>query len=125
MKTPKEFTYTRGKSSQLDADFEAAVSYGKTKLGTNHIFWKAGLRWYAVPLSRVRRAYRQVEYVYGKLCCGGSSFDIQRLMLMLEDGTSLTLVIGDNQIGDHIKRQAEALFLALQSAHPHIQYEKE
>ena len=125
MKLTKEWIYTRGKSPQLDADFEAAVFYGKTKLGTNHIFWKSGLRWYAVPLSRVRRAYRQVEYVIGRLCCGGSSFDIQRLILVLEDSTSLTLVIGDNQIGDHMKRQAEALFLALQSAHPHIQYEKE
>ncbi len=124
MKNPKELTYTRGKNPQLDTEFEVAVPYGKVKLTPDRIFWKAGLRWFAVPLSRVRQAYRQVEYVYGKLCCGGSNFDIQRLVLVLDDETSLELIIGDNQIGDHIKHQAEALFLALQDAHPELKYGK-
>ena len=123
MKNPKELTYTRGKNAALDTQFENAVPYGKVKLAPDHIFWKSGLRWYAVPLSRVCRAYRQVEYVIGRLCCGGSNFDIQRLVLVLDDETSLELVIGDNQIGDHMKRQSEALFQALQNAHPHIRYE--
>ena len=124
MKNPKEYTYTRDKNAALDAQFENAVPYGKVKLAPDHIFWKAGLRWYTVPLSRVLQAYRQVEYVYGKLCCGGTNFDIQRLVLVLDDEASLELVIGDNQIGDLMKRQAEALFQALQNAHPELQYGK-
>ncbi len=121
----KAYIYTRNEDAALDAQFQNAARYGKVKLGTGVIFWKKGLRWYALPLAQVRRVYRQVEHVYGKMCCGGASFDIQRLILELHDGTSLTLVIGDNEIGDQMKRDAEALFQSLKDTHPELEYGKE
>lgn len=124
MKNWKEYLYHRGADAAMDAEFDSAASYGKVKLGETVIFWRAGLRWCAVPLSRVQRIYRQVELVHGKLCCGGASFDIQRLILVLDDSQTLELVVGDNEIGDQVKRAAENLFGALQRAHPELQYGK-
>lgn len=125
MADKKAYIYTCGKDAALDAEFQNGTLYGKVKLGPGVIFWKKGLRWYALPLDQVQRAYRQVEFVYGKMCCGRASFDIQRLILVLHNGTSLELVIGDNQIGDQTKRQAEALFQSLKDAHPELEYGKE
>lgn len=120
----KAYLYTRGQDASLDAEFQNAAAYGKVKLGPSAIFWKKGLRWYSLPLTQVRRAYRQVEFVSGKLCCGRASFDIQRLILVLHSGASLELVIGDNQIGDQVKRQAEALLQSLKDTHPELEYGK-
>lgn len=116
--------YTRGKDAALDAEFQSGTLYGKVKLASDMIFWKKGLRWFCLPLDQVQRAYRQVERVYGKMCCGGASFDIQRLVLVLRDGTTLTVVIGDNEIGDQMKRQAEGLFQSLQGSHPELTFGK-
>lgn len=119
-----EFIYTRGKDEALDEAFQWGTPYGKVKLGENELFWKAGLRWYVVPMNRVRRAYRRVEFVQGKLCCGRASYDIQSLVLELDDGTSREILIGDNEIGDAMKHKAEALLASLQAAHPNVQYGK-
>lgn len=115
----KEFLYERGISTQIDGQFDSGKGYGKIRMGSDALFWKEGFRWYAVELSRAERIYRQVEYVYGKLCCGGRTYDIQRLIVMLKNGTTLKL-----HIGDDMQTQAEALFEALKAAHPQIQYKK-
>lgn len=120
----KSYAYSKGKDAPLDSAFSGGTAYGKVILGTDHLFWKAGLRWFAVPLSSVQRVFRQVEVVYGKLCCGGASYDIQKLVLVLNDGTELTVHIGDNQIGDAVKKAAEALYQTLQDAHPELQFGK-
>ncbi len=121
----KNHIYSRGRDLIADQDFGSSAAYGKIRLGQTHIFWKKGLRWYTVSLDQVSRAYRQVEFVYGKLCCGGSSFDIQRLALVLQNGETLILTVGDNQIGDQIKKEAEVLYQVLQETHPGWQFGKE
>lgn len=119
-----EYRYIRGEDAALDQAFDSAAAYGKVRLGKEALFWKSGLRWYTLALSRVRRAYRRVEIVNGRLCCGGASFDIQSLVLVLDDGSSREIVIGDNEIGDSLKRKAERLLRDMQEAHPELQYGK-
>ena len=43
---------------------------------------------------------------------------------MLDDGSSREIVIGDNEIGDSLKRKAERLLRDMQEAHPELQYGK-
>lgn len=115
----KEYQYHKGSDAMMDAAFASAVSYGKVKLETNIIFWKVALRWFYLPLSRVQRAYRRVEEVNAKMCCGRANFDIQKLMLQLDEGTTLELYIGENE-----RDVAGRLFQALKEAHPELQYGK-
>ena len=70
-----------------------------------------------MPLANVQRIFRRVEPVYGKLCCGGHSFIIERLVLVLTDGTEVEIYIGDD-----VEPQAKALLQALQDTHPELQY---
>ena len=47
----KKYTYVKNINESFDAEFAAAA-----------------------------RVYRRVEYVYGKICCGGDTYDIQQLV---------------------------------------------
>jgi len=77
----KQYLYTKG--TALDGEFSAAPAFGKIRPGKHHLFWKSGLRWYGIPLTDLQRIYRRVEPVFGKLCCGGRSFIIEWLVLVL------------------------------------------
>lgn len=120
----KFYRYHKGIDPQLDADFASAAVYEKIRSGQNNLFWKSGLWWYTIPLTQVQRIFRRVEPVVGRLCCGGQSFLIEWLVLVLSDGRELVLHIGDNIVGSSVQRQAEALLDQLMLSHPQIQYGK-
>ena len=119
MKDLKQYLYTKGNDGAMDAEFAGTKAYSKVRPGRTHLFWRSGLRRYAMPVNNVQRIYRRVEPVYGKLCCGGKSFIIEWLVLVLHDGSELVI-----HIGDQVKKQAEDLLLALQELHPQVKYGK-
>ena len=114
------YLYTKGANAPLDAELTEARKFAKVKLGTSTLFWRAGLKQYAIPLNQVQRIHRRINSFIGRLCAGGKQLDVQYLVLILHDGTELVL-----HIGDDVKNQAEALFAALQETHPEIKYGKE
>lgn len=124
MSSYKAYRYTKGQDPVLDAEFACATAYEKLRMGQNVLFWKSGLRWYAISLENVQRIFRRVEPVYGKLCCGGQSFLIEWLVLILPDSEELVLHIGDNIVGSSVQKQAAALLERLKLFHPQIQYGK-
>lgn len=115
----RNYRYAAGADTALDADFSAAVRYENIKLGKNHLYWKPMFRWHFIPLSQVQRIFRRVQDVQGRLCCGGRSFRIEWLVLILQDGTELQL-----HIGDDVEAKAKALLEKLQLNHPQLQYGK-
>ena len=115
----KQYVYKKKEIPALDAEFAAGQDYGWVRPGQTAVFWRSGLRWCVVPLSQVQRIFRRVEPVYGKLCCGGNSFIMEKLVLILEDGTELELYIGDD-----IEKKAVALLEFLQASHPEITFGK-
>lgn len=115
----KQYAYAKGADAALDGDFAAAKAYGKVKPGTQAIFWRSGLRWCRLHISEIQRIYRRVEPVYGKLCCGGRSFFIERLVLVLHTGEELVL-----HIGDDATKEAEILLQTLKELHPNMEYGK-
>lgn len=117
----KPYLYTKRKDPAVDGDFEKGTSYGRVKLGASHIFWELGFRWYAVPIGRVQRAYRRVEETLMQVGCRPGVKGIQKLMLVLEDGSVLALQIHE---GDR-EEVAEGLYEALRQAHPELKYGKE
>lgn len=116
----KPYLFTKGTNPALDAEFSAAPAFSKVRPGQTVLFWKSGFRWYHIPFAHVERIFRRVEHVFGRLCCGGRNFDIEYLVLLLNDETELVI-----HIGDDVKRQAEALLRHLKEAHPELQYGKE
>lgn len=116
----KQYLYTREPNTPQNNEFVNASTYGKVKISPNYIFWKKGFKWYCTELGKIQRIYRRVEHVYGKLCGGGDTYDIERLMLVFKNGENLEIVIGDRMAKDAI-----ALMEHLKNSNPEIQYGKE
>lgn len=115
----KQYAYSKGVDAVLDADYAAAKAYGKVKPGKQAVFWRSGLRWCSLPVSEIQRIYRRIQPVYGKLCCGGRSYFIEWLVLVLHNGEELAV-----RVGDDMRKEAEALLQTLQELHPNLQYGK-
>ena len=115
----KQYLYTKGVDAVLDADFDTAKDYAKVRPGRQAIFWKNGLRRYSIPVEEVQRVYRQLEPVIRRMCCGGKSYYIERLVMILKNGEELVI-----HIGDDVPKDAEALYEALKQLHPNLQYGK-
>ena len=117
----KPYRFTKGEDPALDAQFSSAPAFGKIRTGDTVLFWKSGLRWHMIPLDGIRRIFRRVETVHGRLCCGGKTYIIQWLVLILPDGSELVLHVSDDiEIGSG-PRDAEVLLEHLKTAHPKIQ----
>lgn len=119
MRSLKEFQYRKKENELVDQEFAASDSYGKMKLGEKRIFWKKGFSWYQVGLDEISRIYRRVEAVDTKMCCGNVNFDIQKLVLIMKDGTELEALIGEGAA-----REAEALYEELKNRADWISYGK-
>ena len=101
-------------------EYDHALPFGNVRLGVKRLFWKQGMKLCHLELDTVRRVWRQEENVYGRLCCGGRSYVIHRLVLKLQDGKELTLHIGDDARAD-----AEGLLAVIAQRFPHIAIGKE
>ena len=115
----KPYVYKKKENASLDADFAAGKDYGWVRAGQDNIFWRSGQHWNVVSLTEVQRIFRRVEPVYGKICCGGNSFIMEKLVLILKDGTELELYIGDD-----IEKTAAALLEFLKETHPETEFGK-
>jgi len=115
----KSYLYSKGTDTALDAQFASAASYARAKLGQTHIFWKAGFRWYCIPIEQVQRIFRRQMPVRTKLCCGGANFTVEWMVLILPDGSELEIYMGDD-----VQATAEAMLQSMKGTHPKIQYGK-
>ena len=115
----KQYLYSRGVDARLDEELSGAPAFSKVRPGERHLFWKSGFRWYAVPFADIQRIYRRVEQVVGRLCCGGKTYVIEWLVLVLRDGREVVL-----HIGDEVRKKAENLMVHLENTQPQIAYGK-
>ena len=115
-----DYVYRKKEDAHADQEFAQASQYGKVKIGKDLIFWKKGLKWNVTDLDGVTRAFRRIEAVDAKMCCGNVNFDVQKLVLVRKDGEELELLIGEGTV-----READALYQRLQESRPEITYGKE
>lgn len=120
MRKLKEFQYRKKEDVSVDEIFVSADSYGKVKLAEQRIFWKRGLSWYQTEFRDISRVYRRVEAVDTKMCCGNVNFDIQKLVMVLKDGTELEALIGEGTV-----REAELLYEKLKELAPELRFGKQ
>lgn len=113
----KNYVYHKGTDEALDAQFASAEGYARARLGSTHIFWKAGFRWYCIPIDHAKRIFRRLMPVRTKQCCGGANFMVEWLVLILADGTELEIYLGED-----VQTSAEALLDRLKARYPQISY---
>ena len=72
--------------SKLQTEYASAHPIGVLRIGTAHIFFRAGIRHYAVPVSEITGFFRRVKSVPAKLCCGKGEFGVEYLVLCTAEG---------------------------------------
>lgn len=72
-------------------EYRAARAIGNVRVGAEHLFFRAGLRAYAVAWSEVARCYRRVMRVPMKMCCGSGNLDVESLVVEGEAGELATI----------------------------------
>ena len=63
--------------------------------------------------------FRRMDMVYGKLCCGGRTYDVQMLVIIDDQGREIEI-----HIGDDMKEKAEALYEELKELYPQVTFGK-
>jgi len=78
----------------LAAEYKAGREIGGVTLGDSCMFFKVKRKVSYVPYSDISRAFRRVQLVAMKMCCGNGDLEIENIVLCGkgEDGTEKELV---------------------------------
>ena len=73
----------------LEEEYKSAHAVGAVRVGTSCLFMRSGFRNYYIPFHEVRRAFRRVERVPARMCCGKGEFEIENLIVCNDSGEVL------------------------------------
>lgn len=99
-------------AAALKAEYAAAEDFTPARLGDTHLFFKAGLRTYYVPLAAIRRVFRRVEIVNARMGCCNNGLPMESVVLCGEAERELV------QIRMQTERMSKALLAAIEKACP-------
>lgn len=111
-------TVTESNPADLSGEYSAGREIGGVTLGTQHLFFKEKRKIYYIPYANVSRAFRRVQLVQTKMCCGKGSLEVENLVICGADGAELA------QIQLPGTRAGKIMLEELASRAPHIQIGK-
>ena len=65
----------------LQTEYKNAHVIGVMRIGTEDLFFKAGLRNYFIPFNAVKRCFRRIMSVPAKMCCGTGNFSVDSIVI--------------------------------------------
>ena len=68
-----------------EAEYKAARRFGVVRTGEQYLFFRSGLKTFAVPYERITRCFRRVMLVPLKLCCGKGEMAVEHLVIHTGD----------------------------------------
>ena len=92
---------------QLQADYAAAEKQEKLKLGEKCLYIAHTLYTEYIPYEAIERAYRRVEDVRGKLCCGVTTYEIHHLVMVMGGKEVKVLLESEDAARKALERIAE------------------
>ena len=83
---------TRERSAgTVEEEYRSAREIGAVRIGTQNLFFRAGLKHYCIPYTQIRRCFRRVNSVPAKMCCGKGDLQIESLVIS-DDGGELAQI---------------------------------
>ncbi len=76
----------KARTGAFDEEYKAAREIGAVRIGSEHLFFRAGIRHYCLPYDNVRRCFRRVNSVPAKMCCGKGELQIESLVIADGEG---------------------------------------
>lgn len=74
-------TQTAPAEESLAPEYKTGREIGKIRLGSEHFFFRSGLKTYYIPYGEVKRCFRRVMLIPAKLCCGKGDFEVENLVI--------------------------------------------
>lgn len=71
---------------QVEEEYRSSREIGVIRIGTGHLFFRAGLKRYCMAYGDIKRAFRRVNSVPAKMCCGKGDFQIESLVIADDEG---------------------------------------
>ena len=65
----------------LTEAYKAGHAVGVLRVGSEHLFFRVGLKNYAVPYAEITRCFRRVMQVPARMCCGKGNFQVENLVI--------------------------------------------
>lgn len=83
--------------NEVRMDFNVARVVGNIRYGRHYMFYQNMLKWLYVDYTEIIWAYRRLEDVKSKFCCGTAGFEVHSLMLVTKDGKRLGIPVGTKE----------------------------
>ena len=99
----------------LGGEYRAARAFGVVRVGEAHLFFRAGVRTYAMPYGEIRRCYRRVMRVPLRMCCGKGNLDVENLVVDGDAGEVAQIQLPGT-------RAAQALMESLKQRMPEAEF---
>jgi len=102
----------------LTAEYQKGREIGNVTLGDTCLFFKIRFKVSYIPYTDIHRAFRRVQLVQTKMCCGKGDLQVENLVICNEKDEEII------QIQLPGARAGVALLEELESRGPHIQIGK-
>jgi len=73
----------------LAADHRSGREIGSVTLGAQYLFFKEKRKTFYIPYAEISRAFRRVQLVRMKMCCGKGDLQVENLVICGADGREL------------------------------------
>lgn len=105
----KKFAGLRGtvESAEVNADFEAAESFDKLRVGRLGVYYRDGFKTKYIDYASMERAFIRIQEVNGRMCCGSATFAYYRMVFLC----------GGREIADFMSEKEAAMDAALAKIH--------
>ena len=73
----------------LAGEYKQGRKIGNVTLGETCLFFKAKLKVNYIPYTDIKRAFRRVQLIQTKMCCGKGNLEIENIVLCGSDDAEL------------------------------------
>ena len=76
----------------LDAEYKAGREIGPVILGETCLFFKVKRKVSYIPYGEIARAFRRVQLVGMKMCCGKGNLEVENIVICGKDDAELAMI---------------------------------
>ena len=85
-------TATVAADAALNAEYNAGRAIGNVQLGAQYLFFKVKRKVSYVPYADITRAFRRVQLVGMKMCCGKGDLEVENLVICGAEDKELAMI---------------------------------
>ena len=82
----------RADQKALAQEYSGGAEYTPARIGTEHFFFKSGLKVYYLPLAEITRCFRRVEFIDSRVGCCEMGMPMESMVICGPEETELAQI---------------------------------